>query len=102
MTTRALIGNAADEGQVKKAARREQAQLDRERAILTLQVATPAGRAFVWWVLRTLRYNLSTFSTDPITLAGLAAQHEAALQIAGRVKAVDRRAWKLLLMEVED
>lgn len=59
----AVVRNAADEGQVRRAGRREDRQAKRQRAVVLAQLGTPDGRAFVWEVLQLARLDASPFNT---------------------------------------
>jgi len=61
----ALVGNAADAGQVRKARKREKLKRDQWLQDLRAVLKTEAGKRVLWHVLEESRVFASSFSGDP-------------------------------------
>lgn len=75
------------------------AQRLREDDSIRSVLATKQGRAVMSWILNLTHVHESTFATDAITLAALAAQRDIGLVVLARLEEVDYE--NVLLMTKE-
>ena len=96
---RALVRNAADEQQVKSAARAELRGRDLELAELRDLLARPEFGRLLWRVLAQTFYSESTFSSDALLMAARSGARNVGLWLQAECEAADPHAMTRLLLE---
>ena len=96
---RALVRNAADEQQVKSAARAELRGRDLELAELRALLARPEFGRLFWRLLEQTFYTETTFSSDPLLMAARSGARNVGLWLQAECEAADAGAMTRLLLE---
>ena len=95
----ALVKNAADPEQVRKAGKKVKTREENETLDLEAILNTPHGRRFVWKILKRCRMYSDNFSSDALVMAQNEGMRKIGLILAEDIEKVDPSA--ILNMGVE-
>lgn len=96
---KALVGNAADDTQVRRGKETERQREEREANDLGVVLSTVEGRRFLWRVMAKCRTYESVFSTDPGIMAFMAGRQDLGHWLFGMVTETDPRAMLTMMTE---
>jgi hypothetical protein len=95
---RSLVRNTAEPKQVEFGGRKEQRRARERVALVTTQLSTPAGRAFVWAELE--RHGIDDLVSGPPDLVAMfLGKREAGIQL--RAEIMEQHPDAFLLMQAE-
>ena len=97
--TKPYVENAADENQVKSAAKKERIEEIRRLDDVREVLSTRGGRRFLWRYLGLCHMYSSSFTGDPITTAFKEGERNVGLKIQADINEADPE--KILLMMKE-
>lgn len=92
----ALVQNAADAGQVRKARKRERSTRGRELHDLRVVLGTPEGRRFAWRLLGQCRVLASIYSESPTRIAYNSGQQDVGHFLMAEIDAANPEALALM------
>lgn len=95
----ALVTNASDHRQLKKARKTEKNQRDDELNDLRVLIGTPEGRRFLWRVLNRCHIFESAFNDNAVTMAFLVGEDNVGKFLLAEIIEADPRALMLLMSE---
>lgn len=96
---KALVGNAGDEAQVRKAVESETHRRERQADELRVTLSTMEGRSNRWDLIGRCGVFESGISADPLTISGLAYRRELGLALIAEI--MDLSPHLYLLMQRE-
>ena len=97
---KALVGNAADEEQVKEAKKKEKRGRERDLEDLGVVLSGPAGRRFVWRYLGACGVFKTSMTGDSYTYFN-EGRRDVGLQLLADVMEADPNAYLLMTKEAK-
>lgn len=101
MSKRALVGNAADEEQVKDAGEKIARGRERELNDLRAVLSTVQGRRFVWRYLEACGISNSSFDQNPHRTYFLEGQRNIGLKLQADVAEAEPAAYLTMMKEAK-
>lgn len=99
MSEKALVGNAADEKQVKEAGEKVKRGRERELNDLRSILSTVQGRRFVWRFLEVCGINKCSFADDPHKTSFLEGQRNVGLRLQADIMDAEPNAYVTMMKE---
>jgi hypothetical protein len=102
MTEKALVGNASDAEQVKRAEKKEAFSRDRELEDIKQVLSTPAGRRFAYRYLEKSGVFRTSFSENTNVMLFREGERNFGLQLLAEINEADPQLYFKMVMESKE